>query len=43
MYNIYKASVSPGWEQQIMPYNVYLRLQRQPSHLNGRTLDRRQV
>jgi hypothetical protein len=33
MYDIYKASVSLGLAQQIVL----------PSHLNGRTLDRRQV
>jgi hypothetical protein len=41
MYSIYKASVSPGFVQQITPYFEYIELQRQFSHLNGRKLDRR--
>jgi hypothetical protein len=45
IYNIYiyKASVSPGSVQQIMPYHKLPLLQRQSIHLNGRMLDRRQV
>jgi hypothetical protein len=40
---MYKAYVSPGWEQQIMPYIKQFRLQLQLSHFNGREPDRRQV
>jgi hypothetical protein len=43
IWNIYKASVSPGSVQQIMPYFWKLSLQQQSSHLNGRMLGRRQV
>jgi hypothetical protein len=43
MYNMYKASVSSGSVQQIMPYFEQLPLLRQSSHSNGRMHDRRQV
>jgi hypothetical protein len=43
IYNMYKANVSPGWEQQIMLFLKYFRLQWQPSHLNGRMPERHQV
>jgi hypothetical protein len=43
IYNMHKAYVSPGWEQQIMLFLKQFRLQRQPSHLNGRMPDRHQV
>jgi hypothetical protein len=33
IYIMYKAYVSPGWEQQIMLFLKYFRLQRQPSNL----------
>jgi hypothetical protein len=39
MYNMYKASVSPGSVQQIMPYLQQPPLLRQSSHLNGRMLN----
>jgi hypothetical protein len=42
-YSIYKASVSPGPVQQIMPYFQYFRYHVSLRHLNGRMLDRRQV
>jgi hypothetical protein len=37
MYNIYKASVSPGSLQQIMPYFGSFRYHGSLRHLNGRT------
>jgi hypothetical protein len=40
MYNMYKASVSPGSVQQIMPYLQQPPILRQSSHLNGRMLGR---
>jgi hypothetical protein len=43
IYKMYKAYVSPFWEQQIMLFLKQFRLQRQPSHLNGRMPDRHQV
>jgi hypothetical protein len=43
VYSLYRASVSPGFVQQIMPFVTQLMLLLQFSHLNGLKLDHRQV